>query len=108
MDDGQKASLDHARLIRSKLERRELPFERAERMWAGCGSGELCAGCDRPISRSEVEYELDFHSSSKLGVTIRFHPSCCDLWDMERIASDTVEGCGAGPPEVIKSYKVFA
>jgi hypothetical protein len=85
MDIASERTADCASLIRSKLERQELPTEMAQRMWGGYGNGYRCDGCGRPISQREVEYELEFPLSASQH-TVRLHRGCCAIWNAERVA----------------------
>jgi hypothetical protein len=81
-----------ASTIRLKLAHQELPSEMAARMWAGRGSGQLCDGCGEPIA-DEVEYELEFTGSEESPRTLRLHRSCCEAWNVERVALFSMDGC---------------
>lgn len=70
-------------LIRWKLVHGELPRDGAARIWAGYGRGEDCTACGLPISREDVEYELEFPQSSPR--VVRLHRGCCEVWNTERV-----------------------
>jgi hypothetical protein len=44
---------------RRKLKNGALPRQPEEKLWVGPGTGFLCAVCDKPIARSETEYETE-------------------------------------------------
>jgi hypothetical protein len=53
--------------------------------YAGNGSGALCALCEEPISKAEVEFELDFADAGDASrATIHMHFRCRRIWDAER------------------------
>lgn len=81
-----------AAIIRMKLERKELPAEAAERIWAGYGRGDLCSGCGAPIAENEVEYELAFTNADNGAESVRLHRTCCNIWNIERVALFAMEG----------------
>jgi hypothetical protein len=58
-----------------------LPRAAPQCLWAGTGSGESCALCDRPIEIQQVEYELEFNTQAAL--VYRFHRICHQAWELE-------------------------
>jgi hypothetical protein len=67
---------------RAKLKSGELPAAGEIRLWAGPGLDMPCALCEQPITRADVEYEIELLPSD---TRIRFHPVCRELWELERI-----------------------
>ena len=63
-------------MIRSKIDADALPHKRPAKLWAGHGSNRLCAGCDSPIPKTVLEYELDNDEE----VTSVLHDECYRLW----------------------------
>jgi len=61
--------------IRTMIETGALPCDEPEKTWAGKGSGTHCAACGEPISRTEVEFEVEV-----AGTTLRLHRLCHQLW----------------------------
>jgi hypothetical protein len=58
-------------------------------MWAGHGTGQLCALCDKPIQRDEVEYEVEHHRlDDEIAQTSRFHIVCQSIWQLECARAD--------------------
>jgi hypothetical protein len=57
----------------------QLPGAAPSRMWAGHGSGQLCALCDQPITSDDVEYEVEVQRDSA-PATFRFHRACESVW----------------------------
>jgi hypothetical protein len=69
-----------ADIIREKLDAGMLPVNSPVKLWAGEGTGRICAACDEPILKSQVEYEPQYND----GAVIRFHAGCHGLWEAER------------------------
>ena len=66
--------------IRNKLDSHLLPTEEPWKTWAGYGQGMPCAGCDTPILKAQVEYELIMEDETRF----RLHIGCHGLWVAER------------------------
>jgi hypothetical protein len=67
--------------IRKRIDRGELPVLRADyRISAGYGSGLNCLACGKPITRSQVEYEVEDPKDAAL---LGFHFGCHVLWQLE-------------------------
>jgi len=49
-------------------------------MWAGYGTGKICAACDLSTTKKDVEYDVDMAD----GRTFSFHRLCITLWHQER------------------------
>jgi len=62
--------------VRRLHETGELPCEEPERTWAGSGLGQYCAACSEIIPPTEIEFEVDLPS----GTRIRLHRRCHQLW----------------------------
>jgi len=50
---------DRAAVIRAKLVSGELPRAKPEKVWAGKGTDQPCAGCGGMIASADVEFEVD-------------------------------------------------
>jgi hypothetical protein len=61
--------------IRAMLRTGSLECDGTARVWAGNGSGKLCAACLSPIPPSAVEYEADLN-----GQVLHFHMRCHEIW----------------------------
>ena len=69
--------------IRRLNETGEIPCdERPDRLWAGPGTGDICAVCTDRISLDETEFEVNLSP----GLALRLHRRCYTLW---------LEECGA-------------
>jgi hypothetical protein len=84
--------------IRAKIAAGRLPHppDPPERVWAGRGDGRICDGCDQPITRTQIEYEVDPPGGQTIRTrieyefdppgsqTIRFHGPCLMAWYAQR------------------------
>jgi hypothetical protein len=77
-------------IARRRIEEGQLPSEVPSRMWGGRGTGQLCALCDQPIHRGDVELEVEgrVHGAVR---TFRFHWVCQSVWHIERGDDDYLE-----------------
>lgn len=80
---------DRGALILAKLASGELPSAKPEKVWAGTGTGQLCAACGARIAATDVEYEVEFRARS-----LWFHHGCLMIWDRER---EQPQGNTGGP-----------
>jgi hypothetical protein len=71
------------REARNRIRSGKLPAEEPTRTWAGPGAGGPCALCDRPITKADTEFELEFTGRTDY----RFHALCHALWQLERLSS---------------------
>jgi hypothetical protein len=60
-----------------------IPSHPPERTWGGRGVGANCAICGRPVTRDEVEFEVEFGSDDPAVGNYRFHYECHAAWDQE-------------------------
>jgi hypothetical protein len=65
-----------SQLIADKVLRRELPADKPLKLGAGRGNGRPCDGCEKPITTTEIEHELDQPG----GLILRFHVACARFW----------------------------
>lgn len=76
-------------ITRERIASGQLSCKSFERMWAGHGTGQLCALCDKPIQRDEVEYEVEHHRlDDEIAQTSRFHIVCQSIWQLECARAD--------------------
>jgi hypothetical protein len=80
---------DEARLrakARAVVDSGKLPARRPDRTWGGPGVGAVCAVCDLPVTKDEMEFEIqsardgDNPGLDKYHVHIR----CFAAWEFER------------------------
>jgi hypothetical protein len=71
---------------RAVIEAGTLPNRHPDRIWGGPGVGTDCAICAAPVTRAEVEYEIEFARNGEgSGVdTYHVHMRCLAAWISER------------------------
>jgi hypothetical protein len=81
MDD--EASLRER--ARAAIRSGALPHRRPERTWGGHGSGASCTICRAPVTRQEVEIEVEFaHTAGHPGGRqLTAHSRCFAAWEAE-------------------------
>jgi|SRR5437667_4501766 len=64
----------------------KLPDRRPDRTWGGPGVGAPCSVCGRPVSRDELEFEIQFaHDGDNPGLDkFHVHIRCFAAWEFER------------------------
>lgn len=82
-------------VVRQAIQTGKLPRRRPERTWGGTGSGCPCAVCGRPVTRDEVEIELEFAGGDdgRSEGGLRVHVSCLSAWELE-LERMAAEGAG--------------
>jgi hypothetical protein len=78
-------------IARERIAKGQLPSAPPSHMWAGQGTGEICALCDKPILADEVEFEAEYgDEASGVGaeLPIRFHLVCEAVWKLEYARAD--------------------
>jgi hypothetical protein len=74
-------------IARDRIATGQLPRETPARLWAGRGTGQLCALCDKPIQRNEVEYDVERHIDEGVQM-FPFHVDCESVWQLECARGD--------------------
>ena len=71
---------------RAAVENGKLPCRRPDRTWGGPGVGVECAVCDKPVTKDEMEFEIEFsHDGSSPGLDkFHVHIRCFAAWELER------------------------
>jgi hypothetical protein len=70
--------------VRERLQAGGLPPASA-RTWSGAGHGAPCALCITPITRDEMEFELECPQPKPPFATFyHLHPRCYAAWELER------------------------
>jgi hypothetical protein len=64
-------------------ERHALPYQEPLRTWAGRGSGALCNLCKAPISRQDIEYEVELLGPAGNLSGLHFHFNCYRAWESQ-------------------------
>jgi hypothetical protein len=66
----------------------KLPARPPDRTWGGPGVGASCTICDLPVTKSQLEFEIQFARGGKTveaGLdTFRVHIRCFVAWEFER------------------------
>ena len=78
------------KLVRAAFRVVKLPRREPDRVWGGPGVGARCSVCEKPVTRDEVEYELEFaHDGANPGLDrYHLHLRCFALWELERTKLD--------------------
>jgi hypothetical protein len=77
---------------RAAIQAGRLPSRGPDRMWGGPGAGADCAICSVPVTRDEMEYEIEFcpDGDTPGPVTHHIHVRCFAAWEFERADLDLV------------------
>jgi hypothetical protein len=64
----------------------KLPARSPDRTWGGPGVGAPCVICAEPVTKDQIEYELQFsHDGDMPGLDkYALHMRCFAAWEMER------------------------
>jgi hypothetical protein len=64
----------------------KLPARKPDRTWGGPGIGAPCAVCGKPVTKDEVEFELQFaHDGASPDLDkYHLHLRCFAAWEFER------------------------
>lgn len=63
-------------------------FPAPRTVWAGSGSGRLCAVCSSTLPKDEIEYEL----AGGINGSVAAHPQCYAIWQAESEAAAARDG----------------
>ena len=66
--------------VRRLIEKGVLPVMVPKQIVGGYGSGHLCVACEKPITGTQVEYEIE---DCRNGRRLSFHFGCHVVWQME-------------------------
>lgn len=71
---------------RSVIQNGKLPARRPDRTWGGPGVGARCAVCDLPVTRDQMEFEIQFARDGDNPGLDKFHVHirCFAIWELER------------------------
>ena len=78
------------KVAREVLRAGKLPRQDPDRTWGGPGVGAPCAVCEKPVTRDELEYEVQFaHDGASPGLDkYHLHLRCFAAWELERTKFD--------------------
>ena len=69
---------------RQAVQNAKLPSRRPDRTWGGPGVGAECAVCEKPVTKDEMELELEFDGADPGLDKFHLHPQCFAAWEFER------------------------
>ena len=97
--EGQVSDEGPLREAREVIQGKKLPNRPPDRMWGGPGAGADCAICSAPVTRAELEFEIEFaRAGDDPGVdTYHVHIHCFAAWQAEcnklgGVSSDQPDG----------------
>ena len=64
----------------------KLPSQRPDRTWGGPGVGASCSVCEMPVTKDEMEFEIEFARDGDAPDLDKFHVHmrCFAAWEFER------------------------
>jgi hypothetical protein len=78
----------YLREARASVENGNLPSRRPDRTWGGPGVGAACAVCEKPVTKDEMEFEIEFAHDGNGGnawlANYHVHIRCFAMWELER------------------------
>ena len=89
-------SLELGDLIRSRILDRHLPSHPDARIFTGEGDGQICACCNRPVTRHDLQIDVE-HPSRAASPVVAMHRTCFQLWC--GIAEELSAGLPARPAQ---------
>jgi hypothetical protein len=79
---------DESRLreqAREAIKSGKLPSQAPDRTWGGPGVGASCSVCERPVSKQEMEFEIQFVRDGDTDLDkFHVHLWCFAAWEFER------------------------
>lgn len=71
---------------REAIQSGKLPSRAPDRMWGGPGVGADCAVCGLPVTREQLEFEIEFARNGDNPGLDQFHVHlrCFAAWELER------------------------
>jgi len=79
----EPALREHAR---QALEQNKIPNRSPDRVWGGPGVGAPCTICNKPVSKNEMEFEIQYSmddGTPNLAV-YHVHVRCFSAWELVR------------------------
>jgi hypothetical protein len=72
--------------VSQHLSEQKLPSRAPDRIWGGPGVGAPCAVCEQPVTRSEMEFEVEFarDGSAPHFDVFHVHLRCFAVWELVR------------------------
>jgi len=78
---------DDESLLREQARAAGMPLRYPDRVWGGPGAGEPCTVCKRPITKDELELEIQFARADGAMPRLdkfHLHVRCFAAWELER------------------------
>jgi hypothetical protein len=75
-------------VIRARIRLGRLPNPQGHRLFGGKGDGALCACCDRFITSSEIQFDIESRRADGW-VSHAMHLECFELWRIESRAASS-------------------
>ena len=74
---------EHAR---HALEQNKMPNRKPDRVWGGPGVGAPCTICNKPVSKDEMEFEVQFSIDNPTAyfAVHHVHVRCFSAWELVR------------------------
>ena len=71
---------------REAIRAAKIPLRRPDRTWGGPGAGTLCTVCGAPVTKDQLEFELEFDRDRDNPGLDNFHVHirCFAAWELER------------------------
>jgi hypothetical protein len=71
---------------RAAVQSGKIPSRRPDRTWGGPGVGADCTVCEMPVTKAEMEFEIEFaHDGPNPGLDkFHVHIRCFAAWEFER------------------------
>jgi hypothetical protein len=84
---------------RAAIQAGKLPNSNPDRIWGGRGVGTVCAICSVPVTRDEMEFEIEFYQNGDTSTSVahHVHVRCFAAWEFERDNLALVRGGSAAP-----------
>ena len=70
----------------------KLPNRRPDRTWGGPGVGASCTICGEPVTKDQLEFEIQFARDGSVPELDKFHihVRCFAAWEFERVGGSPV------------------
>ena len=74
-------------MVRIVIKNEKLPNRRPDRTWGGPGVGAACTVCELPVTREQLEFEIQFaRDGNDPGLDkYHVHTRCFAVWELERV-----------------------
>jgi hypothetical protein len=71
---------------REVIQSGKIPGRKPDRTWGGPGVGALCAVCEKPVTKDEMEFEIEFARDGTSPGLDKYHVHlrCFAAWEFER------------------------